>query len=164
MTSFTPLQRYRIVLGLFILGLILSGVTAFPLVTELKLLCKWLGVADAPSPEGYSGLHYWILTVRWGLEHTHDAYPWLAYGTDWLAFAHIIIALFFVEPWLHPERGRGNLYVAITACLAVIPLAIIAGEIRGIPFYWRLIDCSFGIIGILPLLYCLRQLQKITKL
>ena len=39
------------------------------------------------------------------------------------------------------------LYTGIAACLAVIPLALICGPIRGIPFYWRLIDCSFGVIG-----------------
>jgi hypothetical protein len=39
----------------------------------------------------------------------------------------------------------------IIACFGVIPLALIAGAIRQIPFYWRLIDCSFGIFGIVPL-------------
>jgi len=27
-----------------------------------------------------------------------------------------------------------------------------AGTIRQIPFYWRVIDCSFGVLGIIPLL------------
>lgn len=30
--------RYRLSLGFFIVGLILSGLTAFPLLTELRLL------------------------------------------------------------------------------------------------------------------------------
>ena len=38
-----PLIRYRLALGFFIIGLILSGVTAFPLLTELRLLASWLG-------------------------------------------------------------------------------------------------------------------------
>jgi len=33
--------------------------------------------------------------------------------------------------------------------------------LRGIPIYWRLIDCSFGVFGGLPLLYCLRLLKLI---
>jgi hypothetical protein len=37
------------------------------------------------------------------------------------------------------------------ACVAIIPLAFICGPIRQIPFYWRLIDCSFGVFGIIPL-------------
>ena len=38
------------------------------------------------------------------------------------------------------------------ACVAVIPLALIAGPIRGIPWGWTLIDCSFGIVGVVPLI------------
>jgi hypothetical protein len=42
----------------------------------------------------------------------------------------------------------------LIACASVIPLALIAGPIRGIPFPWRLIDCSFGVLGSVPLLIC----------
>jgi hypothetical protein len=45
----------------------------------------------------------------------------------------------------------------------VIPLALICGSIRGIPFYWRLIDGSFGVIGLIPLIYCLRQLKLVES-
>jgi hypothetical protein len=31
------------------------------------------------------------------------AYPFLAYGTDWLAFAHIVIAVFFIGPLVKPK-------------------------------------------------------------
>ena len=156
-------KRFRISLGLFIIGLVLSGVTAFPLLTELKLLSQWLGVGNAVSPDGHTGLTYWILTVRCGLEQTYEKFPWIAYGTDWLAFAHLMIAAFFVHPWLHPTTSRPTLYAGIFACGAVIPLALICGPLRGIPFYWRLIDCSFGIFGVLPLLYCLRQLNRMQR-
>ena len=44
----------------------------------------------------------------------------------------------------------------MTACVGVIPLALLAGEIRGIPFGWRLIDCAFGVVGIVPLLIAWR--------
>jgi hypothetical protein len=46
------------------------------------------------------------------------------------------------------------------ACALVIPLALICGPIRGIPFWWRLIDCSFGVIGLVPLWYALRLTRK----
>jgi hypothetical protein len=82
-------------------------------------------------------------------------------GTDWLAFGHIAIALFFVGPLIRPSESRSVLWAGIAACILVIPLALICGAIRGIPFYWRLIDCSFGVIGVIPLLYCLRLLHYI---
>jgi hypothetical protein len=48
----------------------------------------------------------------------------------------------------------------LICCAAVIPLALIAGQVRDIPLYWRLIDCAFGVFGALPLLYCLRLTQR----
>jgi hypothetical protein len=133
-------------------------VTAFPLLHELRLLANLLGAGGIESPEGQSGLIFWIVTVRNGLEATYAEYPWVAYGTDWLAYGHLVIALFFIGPLIDPLTSRTTLYAGVAACLGVIPLALICGPIRGIPFYWQLVDCSFGVIGILPLLYCLRLL------
>jgi len=154
------LARYRLVLGLFIIGLVLSGVTAFPLLHELEILARLLGISPDARPESLSGLQFWIATVRDGLRHTYAAWPWLAYGTDWLAFGHIVIAMFFIGPWKNPIPNAWVLKVGLAACAAVIPLALICGPIRGIPFYWRLIDCSFGIFGALPLLYCLHLTRR----
>ena len=71
------LLAYRISLGLFIAGLVLSGLTAFPLLHELSLLCRW---------------------------HTR----------------HILLE-------------------------------------------WRVLDCSFGIVGAIPLLYCLHLTKKLSR-
>lgn len=150
-------------MGFFIAGLVLSGVTAFPLLLELRMLAHLVGAGAAQIPEAHSGLAFWIVTVRCGLERTYEAYPWIAYGTDWLAFGHLVIALFFTGTLRDPLSSRPTLYAGLAACAAVIPLAMICGPIRGIPFYWRLIDCSFGVLGAVPLLYCLRLLPKIQK-
>jgi hypothetical protein len=154
--------RFRLVLSVFIAGLILSGVTAFPLLAEMRLAVRFLGLGDATSATGFTGLSYWILTVRFGLEDMYAQYPWIAYGTDWLAFGHIIIALFFVGSLFRPSESKSVLYVGIIACFAIVPFALICGEIRGIPVYWRMIDCMFGVVGILHLIYCLR-LRRIIK-
>ena len=155
------LRRYRLVLGAFIAGLVLSGVTAFPLLHELELLAQILGIPADAAPATQSGLAFWIATVREGLRAIHAAYPWLAYGTDWLAFGHITIALFFLGPWREPVANAWVLKIGLVACAGVIPLALICGPIRGIPLYWRLIDCSFGVLGALPLLYCLRLTRRL---
>ena|SRR6476661_2432538 len=155
--------QFRAFMVLFIVGLVISGLTAFPLLWELEILSKGLGVGSAASPQGYTGLAFWILTVKLGLAKTYAAYPWVAYGTDWLAFGHLVIAGFFVGPLINPLASRSTLYTGIFACLAVIPLALICGPIRGIPLYWRLIDCSFGIFGLIPLLYCLSLLRRIER-
>lgn len=155
--------RYRIVLGFFIVALVLSGVTAFPLLFELELLAKVVGVPASANLDTLSGLQFWIGTVRDGLRAMYGTYPWIAYGTDWLAFGHITIALFFIGPWLKPVENAWVLKVGLVACAMVIPLAMICGPIRGIPFYWRLIDCSFGVFGAIPLLYCLHLTKRMKE-
>jgi hypothetical protein len=36
----------------------------------------------------------------------------------------------------------------------VISQLLIFGALRGIPFWWRLIDCSFGVFGFVPPWFC----------
>jgi hypothetical protein len=85
---------------------------------------------------------------------TNTNYPFLAYGTDWLAFAHLVIAIAFVGPYIDPARNKWVITYGLIACGAVVPFALIAGYARGVPFYWRLLDCSFGVFGSMPLLRC----------
>ncbi len=51
----------------------------------------------------------------------------------------------------------------LIACAGVIPLALIAGHVRGIPFPWRILDCSFGVFGAIPLLLCRHYLVRLEK-
>jgi hypothetical protein len=157
------IRRIRIWLALFIVGLVLSGLTAFPLERETALLNRMFGVAAVPPTGGEPGLHLWLRRVHEGIAHTNRDYPFMAYGTDWLAFAHLVIAVAFLGPLVDPVRNKWVLVFGVVACLGVLPLALIAGPIRGIPFYWRLIDCSFGVIGVLPLLICLHYIRRIER-
>ena len=153
-------QRIRVWLWVFITGLVLSGLTAFPLESELKLLAHWM---HGDQHIANSGLAAWIARVRDALIDTNAKYPFLAYGTDWLAFAHLVIAVAFIGPLRDPVRNVWIIEWAMIACAMVIPLAFIAGEVRGIPIYWRLIDCSFGIFGIVPLWICRREIKRLEQ-
>jgi hypothetical protein len=143
------LRSIRVWLAVFMIGLILSGVTAFPLQTEISALVRMGSLLDLASRA--PALFGWLLRVQDALTVTDARFPFLAYGTDWLAFAHLVIAVAFIGPWQDPVRNRWVITFGLIACLGVLPLALIAGPIRGIPFYWRLIDCSFGVIGSTPL-------------
>ena len=99
------LRRYRLILGFFIAALVLSGVTAFPLSLELDLLARFLGIAEFTPSTAPHDLGRWILTVRDGLREMYAAHPWIAYGTDWLAFAHLVLAVFFIGPYRDPVRN-----------------------------------------------------------
>ena len=150
------LRRIRFWLGLFILGLLLSGITAIPLAWELNVLARWLGTGD-------SGLAYWIDRVQTGLHDTDARFPFLSYGTDWLAFGHIAIAVAFVGPLRDPLRNRWVITFGLITCVLVIPWAFIFGGLRGIPIFWRLIDCSFGLVGFVPLWLVRRDIDALAR-
>jgi hypothetical protein len=160
----TLLRRIRFWILVFIVGLVLSGVTAFPLERETAWLNVIFGVRAQPPAAGEPTLHIWLRRVHQGIAATNHAYPFMAYGTDWLAFAHLVIAVAFLGPLLDPVRNKWVLVFGVIACAGVVPLAMIAGPIRGIPFYWRLIDSSFGVIGSIPLLICLRSVGRLERL
>lgn len=148
------ITKIRLLICFFIIALILSGVTAFPVETELKWLLSHPGmVPDYFRP--------WLQQVYDALAETNAKYPMLAYGYDWLAFAHIVIAMAFIGPLKDPVKNKWIIDWAILACLAVIPLAFIAGPIRSIPLFHILIDCSFGIIGLIPLFICRQWIRKL---
>jgi hypothetical protein len=154
-------SRIRLWLGLFIGGLIASGVTAFPLTWEAGLLREWLGPGTAVGT-WLPALAEWIERVATGLAETDVRHPFLAYGTDWLAFAHIVIGIAFTGPWRDPVRNVWVIDFGLIACALVVPLALICGPIRGIPWFWTLIDCSFGVFGAIPLLVVRRLIGRLA--
>jgi len=147
----------------FMISLVISGVTAFALETELGwLLDHWpggVGGRDLAS----AGLRGWVEEVYGALSETNIRWPYLAYGYDWLAFAHLVIAVAFVGPLIDPVRNKWVILFGMIACVMVFPLAFIAGAVRGIPVYWRLIDCSFGVVGLAPLGLCYYKIGVLEK-
>ena len=157
------LRRVRLWLAVFMAGLVVSGITAFPLESELRFLSHFLQTGAIQPVAAAAHLLPWIERVSIALAATNGAYPFLAYGTDWLAFAHLAIAIAFIGPWIDPVRNKWVITFGLIACAGVIPLALIAGHARGIPFGWRMIDCSFGIFGALPLLVCRHSIQILER-
>lgn len=147
----------------FIVGLVISGVTAFPLPAEIALLTRMMGMGPAAHPQDYSGLPAFLLMVRDGLQRTESTFPFLFYGYDWLAFGHIVIAIAFLGPLKDPVKNIWIVEWGMIACVLVIPLALICGSVRGIPFAWQMIDCSFGVVGIVPLWICRRMIVELSQ-
>ena len=145
------LSRIRLFTQLFIIGLFLSGATAIPLDGEVSLLVKCFHADGNPAVWAQ-----WLMRVNDALAQTRAQHPFLFYGTDWLAFGHFMIALVFVGALRDPVRNRWLFDFGLIACVLVIPYAFIFGGVRGIPIWWRLIDCSFGVFGFIPLWFCRR--------
>ena len=148
----------------FVVGLLLSGLTEFPLRWEINSLARFMGASPTDTVQTTHGLLQWVVRVREGLRDGYGRYPFLAYGTDWLAFAHIVIAIAFIGPLRDPIRNVWVIEWAMIACGLVIPLALICGSIREIPFFHQLIDCSCGVVGIVPLWLCRKWIRELQKL
>jgi hypothetical protein len=158
-------RRIRLCAWIMIIGLVLSGATAIPLQTQADWAARVLGVEQTTSVQASSPLTGWLLKVREGLRDVNQRYPFMAYGTDWLAFGHFVIAIAFIGVLRDPVRNLWLFDFGLIACALIIPYALAFGAVRGIPFWWRMIDCSFGIVGALPLWLgrrYTRQLEQIS--
>lgn len=151
----------RVWIVIFIVCLVIAGATAFPLVWELQVASTTLHHLGVQH--WFPSFVTWIDRVHRGLDATNAKYPFILYGTDWLAFAHLMIAVAFVGPLRDPVRNKWVVQFGLIACVCVIPLAAIAGPIRGIPWGWTLIDMSFGVIGLIPLLIVLRLIRRLEN-
>ncbi|MEV6522642.1 hypothetical protein AB0M43_11910 [Longispora sp. NPDC051575] len=153
------MRTIRFWLVLFMIGLVASGLTAFPLETETRWLAAVLHTLPAPD-----FLVTWIDHVTEGIRVTNRDYPFMAYGTDWLAFAHLVIAVAFWGPLRDPVRNIWVVQFGMIACVAIVPLTLICGPIRGIPGWWQLVDMSFGILGLVPLIIVHRRIRTLERL
>jgi hypothetical protein len=161
---YTPraLTYTRIWLIFFSTALILSGLTAIFTREGLRLLSP-LFTEGSILQVFWPSMAEWLSLVQLAIEETYDKYPFLAYGYDWLAFGHFIIAIPFLMAVKDMRQCLWVINYGIFACLAVIPFALVFGAIRGIPLFWRGVDTLFGIGGLVVLLFLRRQFRAISS-
>jgi hypothetical protein len=157
MLSETTLRyRIRVWTLFFIAALFVSGITAIPLQPELDFLVQTFAQGDPPSALGS-----WLLHIHAAIIDVSTRWPFLALGTDWLAFGHIVIGLGFIGLLRDPIRNEWLVTWGMIACLLVIPWAWGFGLARHIPWGWRLVDSSFGVGGMVPLLLIRSYVQEL---
>lgn len=157
-------RRIRLLTWLFIVGLVISGATAILLRTEVDWLVELTGagqMVETPASTSAPQWAIWLVEVRGALQENDGKHPMLFYGTDWLAFGHFVIAIAFIGVLRDPVRNRWLFDFGLIACVLVIPYALVFGAVRGIPFWWRMIDCSFGVFGFVPLWLCRKRVREL---
>lgn len=150
------LRRVRRWMILFIAALWFSGLTAVP----LEWGTRWLAETTRSWGAPWSA---WTEQVAVAIAQVGASYPWLLYGTDWLAFAHIVIGMAFIGPLRDPVRNKWVIDWALWACALVVVVAFAWAPFRGIPFFWRCIDAAFGVIGAIPLLFIQRDIRWLEE-
>jgi hypothetical protein len=154
MKANNEVRAIRRLLLVFIIMLFLSGLTAIPVEAELAFLLECF---ERPAQ-----LNHWLEKVLLAYKRVDQEAPFLLYAYDWLAFAHFILAILFIGPYANPVRNIWVIQFGLIACVLIFPLAFIAGHFRGIPLGWRLIDCSFGLFGAIPLAICHQKCRKLS--
>jgi hypothetical protein len=155
MTEDKRLRTVRRLLAFFIVALFVSGITVWPASAELRFALQITGSDSA--------IGNWLLRLQSAYESVASKSAFLLYGYDWLVFAHVVLAALFIGPWQDPVRNKWVIEFGIGACIAIFPLAFICGSLRGIPFWWQLVDCSFGVFGAAVLWPCYRIVRDIER-
>lgn len=154
-------NRIRILLIFFMVGLVVSGLTAIPVHWEAAILKQFFGSASS-----FGGIlpdiAIWFDRIYEGVQKGFGQYPFLAYGTDWLAFGHIMIAIAFIGPLRDPVKNIWVIEFGMIACALVVPWAFVFSLVRAIPPFWTLVDMSFGVFGIIPLWFVQREIKKMV--
>lgn len=162
MNTQRALTLTRIWLILFSTALILSGTTAIFAREGLRLLSPLFSEGSILQAF-WPSMAEWLALVRQAVEETYDKYPFLAYGYDWLAFGHYIIAIPFIMAVRDTRQIPWVIHYGIFACLAVLPFAVVFGAIRGIPLFWRGVDTLFGIGGLVVLFILRKQFTALSS-
>lgn len=159
MSDAPSLRRARCMLGVVVFGLLVSGVTVWPAVPELKWGVRLLW-GDGPAA---GGLHAFVLHVIASLEEVGARHPHLLYAYDWLAFAHIVLAILFAGAMRDPVRNVWIVQCGLIMCALIPLLAGICIPIRGIPTAWFWIDSAFAPAAALPLWIALRDIRRAER-
>lgn len=162
-TITTMKRRIRWLLIIMMAGLIPSALTAIPLQWEIEQLHSFIGPGTAVQ-QFWPAMAEWSDQVYQAILTTTQQYPLMLYGTDWLAFAHIVIAIAFIGPLRDPLRNVWVVEFGMIACVLIIPTAFVFGSLRGIPLFWQMIDCSFGVLGFIPLWLARAQIIQLERI
>ena len=151
--------RAKWMLGIVAAGLFISGVTVWPAVPELKALVSLVWGDTAVTTD----LHRFILLAIAGLEETKKHYPFMLYAGDWLAFAHIMLALLFAGAIRDPVRNKWIVQCGLMMCAFVPLLAGICNPIRELPGWWFWIDFAFAPGAALPLWIAYSDIRQLER-
>ena len=156
MNGIPNLKRAKMMLGIVAFGLLAAGITIWPAIPELRTAVRIVWGDSVPA----GGLHGFVMQGIKGLEATEATYPFLLYAHDWLAFAHIALAILFAGAIRDPVRNIWIVQCGLIMCALVPILAGICIPIRGLPFSWFWIDFAFAPGAALPLWITLRDIRR----
>jgi len=86
-------------------------------------------------------------------------YSFVSYGSDILGLIHLMLALLFVGPLTDAVKNIWVIHFGMLLCIAFVPVSIVSGLLRGVPFVWCLIAILFAALGFV-LLFSVNKMLK----
>ena len=149
-------RKIKTAIIITIIGLLLNGISAVPLRTELNILLS--------NPQVLPKfLSDWWTYVAHGLNETTAHYAFMRYGFDWLAFAHLLIAIAFIGPLKDPIKNEWVIQWGMIASGLSVLMAFGWERVRSIPVWWSLIDALIAIAAFLVLWFCNKWIKQLKK-
>ena len=150
-------QKIKAAVIITILGLLLNGISAVPLLTELKILLS--------KPNALPQfLRDWWTYVNTGVKETTNKYEFMRYGFDWLAFAHLLIAIAFLGVLKDPIKNEWLVKWGMIASALSVVMALGWERVRSIPLWWSFIDASIAIVSFIILWLCNKWIQELKRI
>lgn len=149
-------RRIKASLIITIIGLLLNGISAVPLHTELNIL---LSNSDA-FPKF---LRDWFMYVNKGVNEISGHYNFMRYGFDWLGFAHLLVAIAFIGPLKDPIKNEWVVRWGMIASALSVLMAFGWERLRAIPLWWSFIDASIAIVAFIILWLCNKWIQELKR-
>ena len=149
-------RKIRIAIIITITGLLLNGISALPLRTELNILLS--------NPDMLPKfLRDWWVYVNKGVMETGDNYDFMRYGFDWLGFAHLLVAIAFIGPLKDPVKNEWVVRWGMIASALSVLMAFGWEWLRGIPLWWSCIDASVAIAAFVILWLCNKWIRELKR-
>jgi len=147
-------RKIRIAIIITITGLLLNGISALPLRTELNILLS--------NPDMLPKfLRDWWVYVNKGVMETGDNYDFMRYGFDWLGFAHLLVAIAFIGPLKDPVKNEWVVRWGMIASALSVLMAFGWERLRAIPLWWSCIDASIAVVAFFILWFCNKWIQEL---
>lgn len=151
------LRLARLMLGLVAIGLLVSGLTCYVLPGGVSALLDYLWRRTPDAFPLLEGEYYLLERVERGLAELDANFPEMMLGTDWLGFAHIVLAILFLGALRNPVRNIWVIQFGLVSAILVIPAAFLFGALRGLPTAHYFVDASFGVFAAIPLLIAYKK-------
>jgi hypothetical protein len=146
--------RIKAAIIITMIGLLFNGMSSVPLRSELDILLSH------PNRLPQFLLDWWTY-VRQGVYETSEKYEFMRYGFDWLAFAHLMIAIAFIGPLRDPVKNQWVVKWGMIVAACGIVMAFGWERMRGIPVWWSFIDAGISYAAFVVLWLCNRWIGRL---